>query len=141
MNLLPARTSLFDDLFRDLASGYYIKPLHGDPLPAQIKLDVKESGNGYIVQAEIPGVPKEDIHVDVNGALVTLRAEVKQQDSQTKDERVLRSERYFGSISRSVELPAEVDASETTAKFTNGVLTLQLPKKQKTQASSRIRVD
>ncbi|MDE2000110.1 MAG: Hsp20 family protein, partial [Burkholderiales bacterium] len=132
MNLLPARTSLFDDLFRDLASGYYIKPLHGDPLPAQIKLDVKESGNGYIVQAEIPGVPKEDIHVDVNGALVTLRAEVKQQDSQTKDERVLRSERYFGSISRSVELPAEVDASETTAKFTNGVLTLQLPKKQKT---------
>ncbi|HET8693589.1 MAG TPA: Hsp20/alpha crystallin family protein, partial [Aquabacterium sp.] len=51
------------------------------------------------------------------------------------------SERYFGSISRSVELPAEVDASETTAKFTNGVLTLQLPKKQKTQASSRIRVD
>ncbi|HET8694474.1 MAG TPA: Hsp20/alpha crystallin family protein, partial [Aquabacterium sp.] len=137
MNLLPARTSLFDDLFRDLASGYYIKPLHGDPLPAQIKLDVKESGNGYIVQAEIPGVPKEDIHVDVNGALVTLRAEVKQQDSQTKDERVLRSERYFGSISRSVELPAEVDASETTAKFTNGVLTLQLPKKQKTQASSR----
>lgn len=141
MNLLPARTNLFDDLFRDLASGYYIKPLHGDPLPAQIKIDVKESGNGYTVQAEIPGVPKEDIHVDVNGALVTLRADVKQQDSQTKDERVLRSERYFGSISRSFELPTDVDAAETTAKFTNGVLTLQLPKKQKTPASSRIRVD
>lgn len=142
MSLLPARTtSLFDDLFRDLASGYYIKPLHGDPLTSQIKIDVQESGNGYTVQAEIPGVSKEDIHVDVHGALVTLRAEVKQQDRQTKDERVLRSERYFGSVSRSFELPSEVDAAETTAKFTNGVLTLQLPKKQKTPTSSRIRVD
>ena len=95
MNLLPTRTSLLDDLFRDLATGYYVKPLHGDALPAQIKIDVKEAGNAYQVQAEIPGVSKEDIHVEVHGAVVTLRAEVKQQDSQSKDERVLRSERYY----------------------------------------------
>lgn len=141
MNLLPTRTSLFDDIFRDLASGYYVKPLHGDPLPAQIKIDVKEAGNGYTVLAEIPGVAKEDIHVDVQGALVTLRAEVKQQDSQTKDERILRSERYYGSVSRSFELPTEVDSAECTAKFANGVLTLQLPKKTKAPNSNRIRVD
>lgn len=140
MNLLPTRTSLFDDIFRDLASGYYVKPLHGDPLPAQIKIDVKEAGNGYTVQAELPGVPKEDIHVDVQGALVTLRAEVKQQDSQTKDERTLRSERYYGSVSRSFELPTEVDAAECSAKFANGVLTLLLPKKAKAPNSSRIQV-
>ncbi|HEX5311222.1 Hsp20/alpha crystallin family protein [Aquabacterium sp.] len=141
MSLLPARTSLFDDLFRDLASGYYIKPLHGDPLPAQIKIDVKEVGNAYQVQAEIPGVPKEDIHVEVHGALVTLRAEVKQQDSQNRDERVLRSERYYGSVSRSFELPTEIDAAETTAKFADGILTLQLPKKQKSPNGNRIRID
>lgn len=141
MSLLSARTSLFDDLFRDLASGYYIKPLHGDPLPAQIKIDVKEVGNAYQVQAEIPGVPKEDIHVEVHGALVTLRAEVKQQDSQNQDERVLRSERYYGSVSRSFELPTEIDAAETTAKFADGILTLQLPKKQKSPNGNRIRVD
>lgn len=141
MSLLPARTSLFDDLFRDLASGYYIKPLHGDPLPAQIKIDVKEVGHAYQVQAEIPGVPKEDIHVEVHGALVTLRAEVKQQDSQNRDERVLRSERYYGSVSRSFELPTEIDAAETTAKFADGILTLQLPKKQKSPNGNRIRID
>lgn len=141
MSLLPARTSLFDDLFRDLASGYYIKPLHGDPLPAQIKIDVKEVGNAYQVQAEIPGVPKEDIHVEVHGALVTLRAEVKQQDSQNRDERVLRSERYYGSVSRSFELPTEIDAAETTAKFADGILTLQLSKKQKSPNGNRIRID
>lgn len=141
MNLLPTRTSLLDDLFRDLATGYYVKPLHGDALPAQIKIDVKEAGNAYQVQAEIPGVSKEDIHVEVHGAVVTLRAEVKQQDSQSKDERVLRSERYYGSVSRSFELPVEIDAAETSAKFANGILTLQLPKKQKSPNGNRIRVD
>ena len=94
MSLLPSRTSLFDDLFHDMASGFYIRPLHGDPLPSQIKLDLRESGDDYLLQAELPGVAKEDIHVDVHGKLVTLKAEIRQFDSQNKDERALRSERY-----------------------------------------------
>ena len=131
--------SLFDDFLRDVSPGYFIKPLHGDPLPAQIKVDVKESGSGYTVHAEIPGVAKEDIHVALDGGVVTLSAELKQFD-QTKDEKVLRSERYVGSISRSFQLPAEVDAAAAKAKYENGVLTLTLPKK--TQASSkRLQVD
>lgn len=55
MSLLPSRTSLFDDLFHDMASGFYIRPLHGDPLPSQIKLDLRESGDDYLLQAELPG--------------------------------------------------------------------------------------
>ena len=82
MSLLPSRTSLFDDLFHDMASGFYIRPLHGDPLPSQIKLDLRESDGGYLLQAELPGVAKEDIHVDVHGKLVTLKAEIRQFDSQ-----------------------------------------------------------
>ncbi|MGN5055233.1 hypothetical protein ACTG2D_13440 [Aeromonas veronii] len=58
MSLLPSRTSLFDDLFRDMASGFYIRPLHGDPLPSQIRLDLKESDGNYVLQAELPGLPK-----------------------------------------------------------------------------------
>ena len=54
MSLLPSRTSLFDDLFHDMASGFYIRPLHGDPLPSQIKLDLRESDGGYLLQAELP---------------------------------------------------------------------------------------
>ena len=53
MSLLPSRTSLFDDLFHDMASGFYIRPLHGDPLPSQIKLDLRESDGGYLLQAEL----------------------------------------------------------------------------------------
>ena len=79
MNSLITRGSLFDDFFKDLAPGFYIKPLHGDPLPSptQIKVDVKETDQGYTVQAEVPGVAKEDIQVSVDGNVVTLSAEVR----------------------------------------------------------------
>ena len=132
MNALMTRGSLFDDFFRDMAPGFYVRPLHGDalPTPAQIKVDVKESEQAYTVQAEVPGVPKEDIHISIDGSVVTLRAEVKQQDSQSKDEKVLRTERYFGSVSRSFQLPQDIDQANAKAKYDSGVLTLTLPKKQ-----------
>jgi HSP20 family protein len=131
MNALINRGNFLDDFFRDVAPGFYVKPLHGDalPSPAQIKVDVKESDAAYTVHAEVPGVAKEDIHVSLDGNLVTLRAEVKQQDTQTKDEKLLRSERYFGAVSRSFQLPMDIDQSTAKAKYDNGVLTLTLPKK------------
>lgn len=132
MNSLITRGGLLNEFFKDISPGFYIKPLHGDPLPDpdQIKIDVKENDKAYTVLAEVPGVNKEDIQVSLNGSVVSLRAEVKQQDLQTKDDRVLRSERYFGSISRSVQLPQEIDQSKAVAKYDKGVLTLTLPKKQ-----------
>jgi HSP20 family protein len=131
MNSLLTRGSLFDDFFRDMAPGFYVRPLHGDalPTPSQIKVDVKESDKAYTVQAEVPGVSKEDIHVSIEGNVVTLRAEVKQQDSQTKDEKVLRTERYYGAVARSFQLPSDIDQGNAKAKYDNGVLTLTLPKK------------
>ena len=136
MSALINRGNFLDELFRDVAPGFYVKPLHGDPLPAatQIKVDVKESDQAYTVQAEVPGVSKEDIHVSLDGNLVSLRAEVKQQDVQTKDEKVLRSERYFGAVARSFQLPMDIDPSLAKAKYDSGVLTLTLPKKTGGQA-------
>ncbi len=107
MNNLMARSGLLDDFFKDVAPGFYVKPLHGDPLPAQIKVDVKETPAAYTVLAELPGVPKEDIHVTVEGNVVTLRAEVKQGDRQAEGEKVLRSERYYGAVSRSFQMPVD----------------------------------
>ena len=72
---------------------------------------------------------KEEIHVSVEGNVVTLRAEVKQEDSQGSDEKILRSERYFGAVSRSFQLPMDIDQTQAKAKYDNGVLTLTLPKK------------
>jgi HSP20 family protein len=142
MNALINRGSFLDDFFRDVAPGFYVKPLHGDslPTPAQIKVDVKESDTAYTVHAEVPGVAKEDIHVSLDGNVVTLRAEVKQQDTQTKDEKVLRSERYFGAVSRSFQLPMDIDQATAKAKYDNGVLTLTLPKKIENKAQ-RLTID
>jgi HSP20 family protein len=132
MNALIGRGGLLDELFKDVNPGFYVRPLHGDPLPtpSQMKVDVKETDNGYTVQAEVPGVPKEDIHVSVEGNVVSLRAEVRQLDQQVEGEKVLRSERYFGQVARSFQLPADIDAAQAKAKYDNGVLTLTLPKKQ-----------
>ena len=129
MNGLITRSGLFDDFFKDVAPGFYVKPLHGDPLPAQIKVDVKETPAAYTVEAEIPGVSREDIHVTIEGPVVTLRAEIKQQDSQTQDEKVLRTERYYGAVARSFQLATDIDNEKSKAKYENGVLTLTLPKK------------
>lgn len=131
MNALMARNSLFEDFFRDVAPAFYVRPLHGDtlPQPSQIRIDVKEDDAAYQVQAELPGVPKEDIQVSIDGAVVTLRAEVRQHDEKKDGEKLLRSERYFGSVARSFQLPQEVDAAKSKAKYDNGVLTLTLPKK------------
>ncbi len=134
--------SQFDEFFRDASPGFYVRPLHGDPLPspAQIKVDIKAGETGYTVQAESPGVTKEDLHVSLDGGVVTLAAEVRQQDSQTSNEQVLRSERYFGAVSRSFQLPQEIDVTNAKARFENGVLQLTLPRKTPA-ASSRLAID
>lgn len=130
-NGLISRSNLFDDFFSDVAPGFFLKPLHGDPLPSQIKIDLKESPEAYTILAEIPGVSKEDIQVNINGNSVTFKAEVRQQDCR-KDENMLRNERYFGAVSRSVSLPVDIDNGLSKAKYENGVLTLTLPKRTST---------
>lgn len=142
MNSLLTRGSLLNDFFKDMSPGFYVRPLHGDPLPdpVQIKIDVKENDQAYTVHAEVPGVGKEDIHVSLDGAVVMLRAEVKQHDAQTKDDKVLRSERYFGSITRSFQLPQDIDQAQARARYENGILTLTLPKKQGSRAQ-QLKID
>ena len=124
------RYTPFDDLFNDFARGFWVKPYPvagGEEL--QMKVDVKENDKTYNVRAEIPGVKKDDIQVDVNGDQVSIRAEVK-REKEEKGDKMLRSERYYGMVSRSFSLPTEVDDKATIAKYADGVLDLTLPKKQ-----------
>ena len=126
----------FNELVDDLFKGFLVRPVsyegRGETLP-RMKVDVAEKNGGYVVTAELPGVKKEDINVSIDGAQVTLEAEVKREKELTKDERVLHSERVFGKLSRTFTLPLEVDESKAQAKFENGVLELTLPKKTAAQ--------
>jgi len=100
----------------------------------KMKVDVKEDEKGYTIKAEVPGVKKEDIQVDVNGNQVSIRAEVKQEKEEKKGEKVLYSERYYGMVSRSMQLPSDVDAQGAKAEYKDGVLNLVLPKKASAQS-------
>ena len=124
------RYSPFDDLFNEFSRGFWVKPL---AMPAgtelSIKVDVKEDEKSYTVRADIPGVKKEDIQVDIDGDQVSLRAEAKQEKEEKKDEKVIYSERSYGMVSRSFSLPTDVDAKGAKAEYKDGVLNLMLPKK------------
>lgn len=124
------RYGSFDTLFDDLAKGFWVKPLS---VPAagelKLKVDVKEDDRAFTVHAEMPGVKKEDIQVDVNGDQVSIRAEVKREREEKKDEKLIHSERYYGMVSRSFTLPCDVDDKATVATYKDGVLDLTLPKK------------
>src|ERR671934_1538485 len=126
----------FNELVDDLFKGFLVRPLayegRGDVLP-RAKVDVAEKNGAYLVTAELPGVKKEDIHVNIDGAQVTLEAEVKREKEVSKDERVLHSERVYGKLARSFTLPQELDETKAEAKFTDGVLELTLPKKAAAQ--------
>jgi HSP20 family protein len=98
-----------------------------EPEP-MMRIDVSENERGYVVKAELPGVAKEDIAVSVEGGEVSISAEVKHEKETKEGEKVLRTERYYGSVARSFTLPADVDSAKAEAKFDNGVLTLTLPK-------------
>jgi len=95
----------------------------------QIKIDVSEADAVYTVKAEIPGVRKEDIHVEIDGTQVLITAEVKKEMEEKKEGRVLRSERNYGYASRMFTLGTELDREKAEAKYLDGVLTLTLPKK------------
>ena len=120
----------FDELFNEFGKGFWVKPVafpSGTEL--SIKVDVKEDEKSYTVRADIPGVKKEDIQVDISGDQVSLRAEAKQEKEEKKDEKVIYSERSYGMVSRSFSLPTEVDAKGARAEYKDGVLSLSLPKK------------
>lgn len=121
----------FDDLFR----GFFLRPVRlegGQEM--QIKIDVKEGDKAYTVHAEIPGVRKDDIHVTIDGGEVAISAEVKNEKEVKEGEKVLRSERYYGKVSRAFTLGSDVDETAAQARYDNGVLELTLPKKATAQA-------
>jgi len=122
----------FNDLVDDLFKGFLVRPMGYEgaqsALP-RVKVDVTESNGAYLVSADLPGVKKEDIQVAIDGAQVTLSAEVKRDKEMAEGERVLHTERTYGKLTRSFALPQELDEAKGEAKFRDGVLELTLPKK------------
>ncbi|HET7201491.1 MAG TPA: Hsp20/alpha crystallin family protein [Burkholderiales bacterium] len=119
------------DLVDDFFGGFLVRPAgFAGELPARrMKVDVAEHNGDYKVVAELPGVKKEDIKVNIDGDEVSITAEAR-LDKEAKDgERLLHSERYVGKVSRAFRLAQEIDESRASARYSDGVLELTLPKK------------
>jgi HSP20 family protein len=123
----------FDDMFPELfrqfmrRSAFDLEPIEqmGD-----IRIDIDENDKSYAVRAELPGVKKEDVRVEVDGNRVSITAEVRKDvEEKGKEGRVLVRETYRGSASRQFTLAHDVDESGVVAKLEDGVLNLTLPKR------------
>jgi HSP20 family protein len=119
-----------DELFK----GFFVRPMRFDldaPADMNVKLDVTKNDGTYTVKAEMPGVKKEDINVAIEANQITISGEVKREKEEKKGEEVIRSERYYGQVSRSFTLPYEIDDAKASASYADGVLQLTLPTKEK----------
>lgn len=102
----------------------------GEAPQLKMRIDVTENDQAYKVKADIPGVKKEDINVRIDGNVVQIDAKTQsEKETRGEGDKVLRSERYYGTISRTFSLAQDIDESKVQAKYADGVLNLDLPKK------------
>lgn len=91
------------------------------------RIDMSETDKELVIRAELPGLADRDIEVSVNQEMLTIRGEEKQEKEQN-EKGWYRMERQYGSFSRSIPLPYEIDVNKIEALFKNGVLTIKMPK-------------
>jgi HSP20 family protein len=132
----------FADNFEQTMRRFFSPTAFEGEAPAlNMRVDVSEKDNAYQVKADIPGVKKEDINVRIDGNIVQIDAEMKREkETRGNGDKILRSERYYGNVSRSFSLADDVDESKVFAKYADGVLTLVLPKKT-TVAAKRVAIE
>jgi HSP20 family protein len=112
---------------RGLLNDPFFATLFSDaPATPDLRLDVEETNDASLLRADLPGVASDQINVEINEDVVTISVEYKRE--ATADAKALRIERLAGKASRSLRLPATIDATKSDAKHVDGVLTLTLPK-------------
>ena len=130
--MLLTTRNYFDEFFRELES--QPRSLQNTTAWHHLKLEVLELPEGYKVIADVPGVDKKDINIDVENNLLRISGERK-QETKHDDANTLVTERMYGSFSRGISLPENCDIQTGVAKHENGVLTLSFNKKYpKTEA-------
>lgn len=106
------------------------------PLSMRIPaLDVYEEKDTVVVKAELPGMKKEDVEVNLVGETLTIKGE-KKEDKEVKEDDYYRRERSYGSFLRTVALPCEVKSDEIKASFKDGVLEIRMPKTEEAKRKS-----
>jgi HSP20 family protein len=133
-------SSLFDGFFDDFLPSIMTNetPLNLND-NGHLKVDIYEKDDAIIIDAELPGVEKEDLSVDVKGKLITLGGERK-SDQEIKEENSYQRERKYGKLERTFNLPFEMTEDKVKATFKNGILKLEI-EKPKEQVTKKIDIN
>ena len=125
MMMIPRRNhfDLFDEMFRD--------PFFEGTESKVMKTDIKEKKDKYLIDIDLPGYEKEDIKMEISDGYLTVHASVnKEVDDEKEKGKYVRKERYVGECSRNFYVGNQVKEEDVKAKFKNGTLTLEIPKKE-----------
>jgi len=124
MMLVPRRSSfdLFDDFFR--ADDFFLKKQ-----PNLMKTDIKEKENKYIIEIDIPGCDKENINLELTNGYLKVSSTMTSEEND-EEEKYVRRERYYGECSRSFYVGDNISEEEINAEFKNGILKIEIPKKE-----------
>ncbi len=123
--------TLVNDELDNLLEGFF-RPLRrrteGGATGVVPAMDVTERENEYLIRMDMPGVNREDIDITLAEGVLTICGEVRRQHEEKSGDRVIREERCYGKLSRSVRLGSHIDEKKVSANYKDGVLELTLPK-------------
>ncbi len=134
MNLIPREP--FDNLFENFFPSLHFGEA-GDSGFFSPSVDIEEQDNRYLITADMPGVKKEDIALELEDGVLTLRAERNEDSREEHKGRIIRRERRHGSFARSFSVGHSVTEADISAQFANGVLTLTIPRRDEAVASRK----
>jgi len=131
---------VFQDFDRDFFRGFW-RPeqmLYGKNAANMMKTDVKETENGYEVAVDLPGFKKDEISLDLQNGNLTITAQKgMEKKEENKEGKMLRQERYAGTLSRSFYVGEHITEEDIKAKYEDGVLTLNVPKKDAAKVNEK----
>ena len=124
MMMIPRRHDfdLFDDMFRD--------PFFNESESKLMKTDIKEKKDKYLIDIDLPGYDKDNIKIEIQDGYLTIHASINKENDDEEKGKYVRKERYVGECSRSFYVGENIKEEDIKAKFKNGTLTLESPKKE-----------
>lgn len=139
MMLVPRKSSfdLFDDFFDD-----EFFPRHEFISKKErnlMKTDIKEKKDKYLLDIDLPGFDKDNISISLENGYLNIKAKVNKEENKDDDEKFVRRERYYGECSRSFYVGDQIKEEDIHAEFKNGILKIELPKKQIEDKSKKVK--
>jgi HSP20 family protein len=129
MSLMTDMDRLFEDFKSDWENAFLVPRAFATDLTRQPLVDLADNGMEYVVKAEVPGLKKEDLNIEITENGIEISGETKmEQKEEDKDKGYLRRERRYASFYRSLPLPDAVLSDKAVAELKDGILTVTLPK-------------